>query len=59
MKLLQTPLKVPYFENYCPLNKTERTEGLITVSAFCSFAEANLVEMPGNGVISPQQIFLF
>lgn len=59
MKLLQTPLKVSYFENYCSLNKKEPTEGLITVSAFCSFAEPNLVEMPGNGVTFPLQIFLF
>ena len=29
MKLLQTALKVPYFEKYCPLNKKETAEGLI------------------------------
>ena len=28
MKLLQTPLKIPYFEKYCPLNIKERAEGL-------------------------------
>ena len=28
MKLLQTPLKEPYFEKYCPLNKKEPAEGL-------------------------------
>ena len=26
MRLLQTPLKVPYFEKHCPLNKKERAE---------------------------------
>ena len=24
----QTPLKVPYFKKYCPLNKEEPAEGL-------------------------------
>ena len=28
MKLLQTRLKVPYFEKYCPLNKKVPAEGL-------------------------------
>ena len=28
MKLLQTPLKLPYFEKYCPLNKKGLAEGL-------------------------------
>ena len=28
MKLLQTPLKVPYFDKYCPLNKKEPAEDL-------------------------------
>ena len=28
--LLQTPLKVPYFEKYCSLNKKEPVEGLLT-----------------------------
>ena len=26
MKLLQTPLKMPYFEKYCPLNNKEHAE---------------------------------
>ena len=29
MKLLQTSLKVPFFEKYCPLNKKEPAEGLM------------------------------
>ena len=28
MMLLETPLKVPYFEKYCPINKKEPAEGL-------------------------------
>ena len=28
MKLLQTPLKVPFFEKYCPFDKKEPAEGL-------------------------------
>ena len=33
MKLLETLLKVPYFEKYCPINKKEPVEGLDKVSA--------------------------
>ena len=28
MKLLQMPLKMPYFEKHCPLNNKKRGEGL-------------------------------
>ena len=32
MKLLQTPLKAPYFEKHCPLNKKEPADGLPMLS---------------------------
>ena len=31
IKLLQTALKLPFLINVCPLNVTERAEGLIVV----------------------------
>ena len=34
MKLLQTPLKVPYFEKYCPLNKKERRRTCDSIDGF-------------------------
>ena len=52
MKLLQTPLKVPYFEKHCPLNKKEPAEGFYLYYGFtdCSdfFISSSPYSSPGK-----------